>query len=247
MPAFGSTQALPPTAFFLTPQTLGDLGASRGETSALFGQARALLNEAQVRIFEPYLSEKDPSLLRERFEWGANTYAPIRIHILSLLWADLGARNFELRYIVVIVKATEAFVSEAEKWGLKKEQVENMFRDYLRCATRLVLIAEQIAALDAPTLLSLISNITKTDFGLTALALAFEGAIQAEKWMVQETLRLTKEALSSYAASIDVLLRSTRPQGSVSGSLKIEGDLDRALEEFSSVFRNLLHKKESPQ
>jgi hypothetical protein len=247
MPVLESAKTLPPSAFFLTTRTLGELGSFRGQVPAQLEQAKRLLTETQEKIFLPFLTQTRPDDLPQRFEWGANSYAPIRLYILSLLWAGLGTKNFELRYFAALVKATDVFVNEAEKWGLAREDVEQTFQQYLSSATRIVLVAEQIGSLDAPTLVTLIGNITKTDFGLTAMALVLEGSINAERWIVQETFAFARSALADYAASVNALLHSVQPKHSVSNSLKVEGDLDHALQEFSSAFRSLLRKKENPQ
>jgi hypothetical protein len=124
MPSLESAKSIPPSALFLTTRTLKELGASRGEPPAQLAQAEAVLAEAQEKIFLPFLRQPESASIADRFEQSANNYAPIRLYVLTLLWNALGYRNFELRYIAALVKATEIFSTEAEKWGLDRKDVE---------------------------------------------------------------------------------------------------------------------------
>lgn len=220
--------------FLLTPRTLDQLGNFRDESPVEYERARTALYEAQVGLFTPFLTRTPEERLPFEFERLAYAFIPCRIFVNAMLLKWFGARQFEARYLAAFMRMTESFVSEASSWGLEPGEVEAVLRSYLASAIRLISIARMDATVQAEHLSTLLISATKADFGLTAMFFAVEKSIPAEKSTLRVTFDLTKAALTQYEELASKLWEGVANQSRISGSLRIEGDLDEALRKLSA-------------
>jgi hypothetical protein len=219
------------------------LRSFRDESQVEYEQARATLYEAQTKLFNPFLTSTPQGRLPFEFERLAYAYVQYRIQLNMLLLKAFGLRQFEQRYLSAFMSITKEFVREAVVWDLDASAVENALRKYLASVIRLVSVAQLGSAVQTGRLSELLSSATKADFGLTAMFLAMEKSIATEKWVVRETFQLTQVALAQYDELVSELWERVAKQSSISGSLRIEGDVEEALHELNANTGSFVNQK----
>jgi len=220
--------------FVLTPRTLKELRKLEDVPSAQLDQAWSILSEACNTLFVPFLTQTREELLQFEFERLSYAYAPYRIQVIIHVLSALGLREFQARYLSALMRMAKAFADQAPEWGVDPERIEALFRRYLASALRLVSMASSGTAFPVGQLSAILIAVTKADFGLTAVFLAMERSVPAEKWALQETIRLTDAAMIQYEQLVSQLWKMLVKQTPISSSLEIEGDIEEGLRKLGA-------------
>jgi hypothetical protein len=220
--------------FVLTPRTLAELRKLEGVSSPQLDRAWSLLSEACNTVFVPFLTQTRQELLQFEFERLSYAYFPYRIQAIGLVVSALGLQEFQARYLSALMRMAKTFANEAPQWGIDPAHIEALFRRYLASALRLVSMANSGTALPVGQFSDILIAVTKADFGLTAIFLAMEKSVLAEKWVLQETVRLTDAALGQYEQLVSQLWQMLAKQSPVFSSLEIDGDIEEGLRKLGA-------------
>jgi hypothetical protein len=220
--------------FVLTPRTLDELRKLEGTSSGQLEHAASILSEACKTLFVPFLMQTRQELLQFEFERLSYAYFPYRIEAIVSVVSALGLREFQARYVSALMRMANEFAIEAPQWGLDPAQIETLFRRYLASALKFVSMASSGSVFPIGHLSAVLIALTKADFGLTAVFLAMEKSVPAEKWALQETIRLTDAAMIQYEQLVSQLWKMLVKQTPISASLEIEGDIEEGLRKLGA-------------
>jgi hypothetical protein len=226
---------LPPQTLLLTVNAVERFWKLDQRSPVASEQAKTMLRQAENEIFRPLLTQTEPQDFERRFNELARKYADVRLDTLSILLSIFGPNEFTNRYFITLAKAFSRFRHAGESAGIGSSDLDRLERRYLKVAMVTATLGQPLESLDHEKLGPLLEAIIPTDFGITALALVFEGTIQSPLWRILETFRCTNNALSSYEQIIATLAGSKQASARVLGSLRVEGDLDVLLSEIEDT------------
>jgi hypothetical protein len=215
-----------PSTFLLTPKSLEEFSDLRDRAPGVFTDLVQLVVQSKDELFVPYFTQVPDDLLEFEFERSSYLFFPYRIRALSCLLQVLGSTNFLSQYLRLMATVADRFTQAAPRWGLDKNVVAEAFKTYLATSVRLLSVIGEPPRGSQEQQTVILKAITKADFGLTAVALAFEGTVFPEKTKVVRTFQFTTAALSEYVSAVTEILKASPQSNPVAGSLKIEGDLD---------------------
>ena len=241
MPLSVDRSSVPPQTLFLTESTVRNFWRSESSPEVL-DEVSKLLKQAREDLFVPLLTQSTPPDFERTFDEFALQYARIRLDALSLLLNMFGSAQFKERYFATLAKTFSRLWSSKSDFGVPKGDMESLQRRYLQAAIVTGTFGVRWQLFEPKKLEPLLTALVLADFGTTALALVYEGTIQANLWRITETFRLTKRAIAAYEKAVSEFLKSEPLPPKISGSLRIEGDLDSILHDINHQ-RNLRKNK----
>jgi hypothetical protein len=230
-----NVEAMPLTTqtLFLTVNTVEKSWKLGQRSPAVSGRVIRMLEQAKQEWFIPLLTQTEPADFDRSFDEFAAKYAHVRIEMLSLLLGVLGPGEFKTRYVITLAKALAQFPQAGAQAGLDFQALEEMQKRYLKVSVEAASSGQRLQLLEPSTLDPVLHAIVASDFGMTALALIFDGSIPAPLWRIRKTFDCTNQALLSYEHSVKALIDPEKPRPPLRGSLNIEGDLDSLFAEMN--------------
>lgn len=215
----------PCSTLFLTEKAVNAFWKLDKRSPAASERIQRLLQQAQKDVFTPFLSNTEPNEFDRRFDEFASKYDRMRFDAISILIHVFGASEFKDRYFVTLTKALAELSHTGGSVVQNAPDARHLWSRYLKVSLMTVNVARSLFLLEPDALAGLHDSIGRSDFGITALALIYEGTIPTVLWRIVETFRCTDEALTEYELIIAALAgpRETWPK---LGSLRIEGDVD---------------------
>ena len=232
-----SLPSLPPQTLFLTVKAVENFWNVRERSPVAFERAKEMLQRAQDDLFAPLLTKTEPPDFEGKFNDSALRYAQVRLDVLNILLNVFGPSEFKDRYFVTLAKSFERF--SQQRIDLPAADLELLVRHYLRVAIVTANCGKELQLIEHTKLEPLLRAIVRSDFGITALALIFEGTVATPMWRMLETFRCTQTAIAAYEGAVGELLGLREPSPNLGGSLRVRGDLDAVL---SRIDQNKSHK-----
>jgi hypothetical protein len=230
-----NVEAMPLTThtLLLTVNTVEKFWKLGQRSPAVSARVIRMLEQAKQNWFVPLLTQTQPTDFDRLFDEFAVKYARVRVEVLSLLLGVLGPGEFKTRYVITLAKALAQFPQGGAQVGLNLQDLEEMQKRCLKASVEITDFGQHLQLVEPGLLKSLLHAIEACDFGMTALALIFDGSIPAPLWRIRKTSDRTNQALSSYEDSVKALIDPGKPRPPLRGSLNIEGDLDSLFAEMS--------------
>jgi len=241
MPLSVDKSSFLPQTLFLTENTVRDFWRSESSPEVL-DEVIKLLRQAKEKIFVPLLTQVTPADFERSFGESALRHARIRVDALSLLLNVFGSAQFKERYFATLAKTFSRLWNSRNDFGVLKGDIESLQKRYLRAAITTGTFGVRWQLLELKKIEPLLTAIVAADFGTTALALVYEGTVQANLWRITETFKLTEHAIAAYEKVVSEFLKAEPLPPKISGSLRIEGDLDSILYDINNQ-RNVRKKK----
>lgn len=215
----------PYPTLFLTEKALATFWKLNKRSQAASERVQRILKQAQKDVFIPFLANTESNEFEPRFSEFAVKYSRMRVDAISVLVQVFGPSEFKDRYFVILTKAFAQLSDTVQNPLQNAPDVRPLFNRYLKVSWMTANVARSLFLLEPNALGTLNDSIGRSDFGITALALIYDGTIQTPLWRITETFRCTGNALSEYEHTVAAVAgpRETWPK---LGALSIEGDVD---------------------
>lgn len=202
-----NVEAIPLTTqtLFVTVNTVEKFWKLGQRSPAVSEKAVRMLEQAKKDWFVPLFTQTEPADFDRLFDEFAMQYAPVRLEVLSLLLGVLGSSEFKSKYVITLAKALAQFPEAGAQVGLNFRDMEELQKRYLRVAVEAADSGQYLQLLDPQKLHPLLHALVVSDFGMTALALIFDGSIQAPLWSILKAFNCANKALLDYEQSVSAL------------------------------------------
>jgi len=190
---------------FLTEKAVADFWKLDKRSHAASERVQKILKQAQKDVFIPFLANTGAAEFDVKFSEFASKYNRMRFDAISVLVHVFGPSEFKDRYFVNLTKALGQLPNAVENTLQNAPDIRPLFNRYLKVSWMTARLGGPLFLLKPEALDTLHDSIGRSDFGITALALIYDGTIQAPLWRITKTHRCTDNALTEYEHTIAAL------------------------------------------